>query len=75
MTPHHGASRRRKQEPSTPSIEQAFAKLKTRLRKEKARTYEALWRALGDICDLFIPQECWNYLKTQDMLQTNRPKL
>ena len=28
-----------------------------------ARTVEALWRAIGDICDLFEPQECWNYLK------------
>jgi hypothetical protein len=23
----------------------------------------ALWRTLGDICNLFEPQECWNYLK------------
>jgi hypothetical protein len=22
-----------------------------------------LWRAVGDICNLFEPQECWNYLK------------
>jgi hypothetical protein len=41
----------------------AFAKLKTFLRKAKARTYDALWRAVGDLCDLFEPQECWNYLK------------
>jgi hypothetical protein len=41
----------------------AFAKLNTLLRKAKARTYDALWRAVGDICDLFEPQECWNYLK------------
>lgn len=53
--------RRREQEPSTPSIEMAFAKLKTLLRKAKARTYDALWRAVGDICPLFEPQECWNY--------------
>jgi hypothetical protein len=33
------------------------------LRKAKARTYDTLWRALGDICNLFQPQECWNYLK------------
>lgn len=52
-----------KYSPDLNPIEQAFAKLKTRLRKEKARTYEALWRAIGDICDLFNPQECWNYLK------------
>ncbi|MBO1908429.1 IS630 family transposase, partial [Microvirga sp. 3-52] len=29
----------------------------------EARTFDALWRALGGICDLFEPQECWNYLK------------
>ena len=40
-----------------------LAKLKTLLRKAKARTYDALWRAVGDICGLFEPQECWNYLK------------
>jgi hypothetical protein len=41
----------------------AFAKLKTLLRKAKARTYEDLFRAIGDICGLFKPDECWNYLK------------
>jgi transposase len=44
-------------------IEQAFAKIKAHLRKAEARTFDALWRALGDICNLFEPQECWNYLK------------
>jgi len=33
------------------------------LRKAGARTFEALWQAIGNICDLFEPQECWNYLK------------
>ncbi len=33
------------------------------LRKAEARTLDALWRAVGDICGLFEPQECWNYLK------------
>ena len=41
----------------------AFAKLKTLLRKAAARTLGDLWRAVGDICDLFTPDECWNYLK------------
>ena len=49
--------------PDLNPIEQAFAKLKTLLRKAKARTYDALSRAVGDICDLFDPDECWNYLK------------
>ena len=55
-----------KYSPDLNPIEMAFAKLKTLLRKAKARTYDALWRAVGDICDLFEPQECWNYLKEAD---------
>jgi len=49
--------------PDLNPIEQAFSKLKAHLRKAQARTFEALWRAIGNICDLFEPQECWNYLK------------
>jgi transposase len=49
--------------PDLNPIEMAFAKLKTLLRKAAARTYDDLWRAVGDICGLFDPQECWNYLK------------
>ena len=49
--------------PELNPIEMAFAKLKALLRKAKARTYDTLWRAVGDICGLFDPQECWNYLK------------
>lgn len=49
--------------PDLNPIEQAFAKLKAHLRKAKARTFDALWRAIGDICGLFEPQECWNFLK------------
>jgi transposase len=49
--------------PDLNPIEQAFAKIKAHLRKAEARTFDALWRALGDICDLFKPQECWNFLK------------
>ena len=49
--------------PDLNPVEQAFAKIKAHLRKAEARTFDALWRALGDICDLFEPQECWNFLK------------
>ncbi len=49
--------------PDLNPIEMAFAKLKAHLRKAAVRTYNALWRAVGDICGLFEPQECWNYLK------------
>ena len=49
--------------PDLNPIEQAFAKIKAHLRKAEARTFDALWRALGDICNLFEPHECWNFLK------------
>ncbi len=49
--------------PDLNPIEMAFSKLKAHLRRIKARTLDALWRAVGDICNLFSPQECWNYFK------------
>lgn len=52
-----------KYSPDLNPIEMAFAKLKQLLRKAKARTYDALWKAAGDICALFDPSECRNYLK------------
>jgi len=36
----------------------AFAKL-----KQGARTIEARWQAIGDICSLFTPQERWNFFR------------
>ena len=41
-------------------IEKAFAKLKALLRKEAARTIDALWSAIGRIIDLITPTECVN---------------
>ncbi len=52
-----------KYSPDLNPIEMAFAKLKAHLLKAKARTYDALWQTVGDTCNLFKPQECWNYLK------------
>ena len=49
--------------PDLNPIEMAFAKLKAHLRKAAARSYDTLWRAVGDICGLYEPEECWNYLK------------
>ena len=49
--------------PDLNPIEMAFAKLKAHLRAAKARTIEALWKAVGSICELYSPDECWNYLK------------
>ena len=42
-------------------IENAFAKLKTLLRKAAARTVDHLWRLIGDCLDAFTPAECANY--------------
>ncbi len=49
--------------PDLNPIEMAFSKLKARLRRIGARTFDALFEALGDICDLFHPNECWTFLK------------
>lgn len=49
--------------PDLNPIEMAFAKLKAHLRAAAARTYDDLWRAIGDICDLFNRKECWNFFK------------
>lgn len=49
--------------PDLNPIEMAFAKLKAHLRAANARTFDTLVAALGDICRLFNPDECWNYLK------------
>ncbi|EEZ34707.1 transposase, partial [Brucella sp. 83/13] len=52
-----------KYSPDLNPIEMAFSKLKALLRKAAARTVDALWRAVGNICDMFTPDECWNHLK------------
>ena len=49
--------------PDLNPIEMAFSKLKAHLRKIGARTFDQLFEAIGDICDMFSPQECWNYLQ------------
>jgi transposase len=49
--------------PDLNPIEMAFSKLKTLIRKAAARTYQALWRQVGAVCELFLPQECKNYFK------------
>jgi transposase len=47
--------------PDLNPIEMAYAKLKANLRRIGARTFDHLMKALGEISDLFSPQECWNY--------------
>lgn len=56
--------------PDLNPIEKAFSKLKTLLRKAKARTYDDLWKAVGHVCDQFTPQECWNYFKATQCVAT-----
>lgn len=46
--------------PDLNPIEMAFAKLKAHLRRSAARTFDALWKAVGDICQLITPAECRN---------------
>jgi transposase len=49
--------------PDLNPIEMAFAKLKAHLRRIAARSFDSLINAIGDICGLYTPDECWNYLK------------
>jgi len=52
--------RRREQEPSTPSIEMAFAKIKHWMRRRKKRTIDDAWRHLGHLAGTINPDECAN---------------
>ena len=49
--------------PDLNPIEMAFAKLKALIRKVAARTYDQLWKAVGNVCDLFKDEECCNFFK------------
>src|SRR3984957_3074715 len=49
--------------PDLNPIEMAFAKLKAHLRAMAMRTIDELWKAIGQICDLFTPEECANYFE------------
>jgi len=49
--------------PDLNPIEQAFAKLKTLLRKAAERTVEDTWKRIGALLQAFTSQECANYLK------------
>ena len=52
-----------KYSPDLNPIEQAFAKVKTLLRKAQARTFEAISTAIARSLDRFTPQECANYFE------------
>lgn len=49
--------------PDLNPIEQAFSKLKAHLRRIGARTFTEVFKAIGDVCNLYSPNECWNYFK------------
>jgi len=49
--------------PDLNPIEMAFSKLKAHLRKRAVRTIQELWEAIGQICDLYDPDECMNYFR------------
>jgi len=49
--------------PDLNPIEMAFAKVKALIRKAAARTYDQLWQAVGNVCNLFSDEECYNFFK------------
>ena len=49
--------------PDLNPIEQAFAKLKSALRKGAARTVKTLLKLIGKLLKTFAPDECANYLR------------
>lgn len=57
-----------KYSPDLNPIEQVFAKLKHLLRKEAARTVEAICTSIGRLLGTYTPQECANYFKNAGYL-------
>jgi len=49
--------------PDLNPIENIFVKLKSLVCKLKLRTMEALWQRLGELCNVFLDDECKNYFK------------
>ena len=52
-----------KYSPDLNPIEMAFSKLKALIRKVAARTYDDLWRAVGNVCGLCTQDECDNFFR------------
>lgn len=48
----------------------SFSKLKSLLRAKAIRTTDALWKALGDLCETSRPAECANYLRHDGYFQS-----
>ncbi len=53
--------------PDLNPVEMAFSKLKALLRKQAARSFDAIAKALGDIIRIFSVEECRTCSKQQDM--------
>ena len=49
--------------PDLNPIEQAFSKLNAHLRRIGARSLTSVFQAIGQVCDLYSPEECWNDFK------------
>jgi transposase len=56
--------------PDLNPIEQAFAKIKTLLRKIDARSVEATWRGIGETLEHVTQTECANYLQNSGYRST-----
>ena len=56
--------------PDLNPIEQAYAKLKAHLRRIGARAVDHLLQAIGQVCDLFTPEECFNFFKNSGYAST-----
>ena len=48
---------------ATRNSDTAARRLKAHLRRIGARTFDQLIEAIGDICDLFTPDQCWNFFQ------------
>jgi len=49
--------------PDLDPIKMAFSKLKAHLKTAGMRTFDGLINKIGDICDMFSPQKCFNTFK------------
>jgi len=56
--------------PDLNPIEQAFSKLKAHLRRIGARSFSTLFNAIGEVCNLYSPEECWNYFQAAGYAST-----
>ncbi|WCR19709.1 transposase [Paracoccus alcaliphilus] len=56
--------------PDLNPIEMAFAKLKAHLRRIAARSFIQVFDAIGKVCDMFDPTECWNYFVCSEQAGT-----